>query len=270
MRPPASQRLRRTATVSTSIRSGAARSMPAATARRATWPSCPSSARAFTNTEASTTITKRDVPPRGQPPPDRGRPCRRGGARRARRADQWSGARPIAPARQPGTAGATDLAARPDAGAQREPRREDPVPTHLPCLHSASTRTGPQRQVRVLTVSIRSICGDLVDERELGRPPAAPVLTPRVCFCSAGFRASHVVSALWSVVVFLAAEGLHWGGAGAGPLGRGTAGRAPAASPMASVRQYQQIGAPWPPTGAPASGASGQPSGSSCHPSRRP
>ena len=42
------------------------------------------------------------------------------------------------------------------------------------------------------------------------------------------------------------------------------------ATPSASVRQYQQIGAPWPPEGEPASGASGQPSGLSSHASRRP
>ena len=42
------------------------------------------------------------------------------------------------------------------------------------------------------------------------------------------------------------------------------------ATPSASVRQYQQIGAPCPPTGEPTSGASGQPSGLSSHASRRP
>jgi hypothetical protein len=41
-------------------------------------------------------------------------------------------------------------------------------------------------------------------------------------------------------------------------------------TPSASVRQYVEICAPCPPTGAPASGASGQPSGLSSHPSRRP
>ena len=42
------------------------------------------------------------------------------------------------------------------------------------------------------------------------------------------------------------------------------------ATPSAPVRQYQQIGAPCPPTGEPASGAAGQPSGLSSHASRRP
>jgi peptidoglycan/LPS O-acetylase OafA/YrhL len=42
------------------------------------------------------------------------------------------------------------------------------------------------------------------------------------------------------------------------------------ATPLASERQYQQIGAPCPPTGEPACGAAGQPWGVSSHASRRP
>jgi len=132
---PASQRFRKTATVSTSTRSGAASSPADRTSVLARFPSEPSSQMTLARTDASTTIN--DVPARQR------YPSLLGPIRHVRLGDVrcYSARLPVrawtrsASAHRQGTAGVTDPAAQPDAGVRSEHHRGYHVRARLPCLH---------------------------------------------------------------------------------------------------------------------------------------
>jgi hypothetical protein len=132
---PASRRFRRTATVSTSTKSGAATSSALRNSDRARSPSSPSSLMTLARTDASMTINGVTVHQRCLRPPALGllaHPC---AARFQQRVLLWSVGPPGVRALRQDTAATTFPAARPAAGASRESHRGRHVPEGLPCFH---------------------------------------------------------------------------------------------------------------------------------------
>ncbi len=167
---PACHRLRSTATVSTSTRSGAATWSAPRISPRARRPSAPSSPITFARTEASTTINAGRAPRADPRRPGRVRRRRHDAARSAPAPHRPLAARPSDEALRPGTAEATARAARPDVEAPHGHRQEDRGQAHS-CLQNASTR---RRRDRSGTLATRSRLSPRSDARCAGqalRPP---------------------------------------------------------------------------------------------------
>ena len=144
---PASHRLRRTATVSTSTRSGAATGPAPRISPRARLPSAPSSPITFANTEASTTINAAPVPRADPQRPVRVQRLHPGAGRSAPAPPRPWAARPSAAAHQRGTAAAIAHAARRDAEARRAHHPGYRERAHS-CLQNAITGSGRGMEAR--------------------------------------------------------------------------------------------------------------------------
>ncbi len=153
---PETQRLRRTATVSTSTRSGAARSPASRTSLRARCPSVPSSPITLARMEASTTINFGLAPLRCPRPLAEGRRVPLGGVQCGPAPHPRWAARPGAAIRPPGTAGVTVHAVGLDAAAQRARRRGYLVQERSACLHYASVRN--RRRLATDTIALCGGC----------------------------------------------------------------------------------------------------------------
>src|SRR5437588_807432 len=133
----ASHRVRSTATVCTSTRSGELTPASRSSSHRARCPSSPSSARTLARTDASITITGGPARRRCRRRPAETRPGHLCDERSARGPPRESAARPGVAVPRRGIAEETGPAPPPGAGARRGLRREGLGPTHSACLHYA-------------------------------------------------------------------------------------------------------------------------------------